>query len=73
MAHEISPICNFLFGSIRTNLPMDTVDIELTVWMVKCTTNMFLDDTYHTLPKDCQDDKILPEHHKSNIQVSLCS
>ena len=35
MAHEISPICYFLFGSIRSNLPTDTVDAELTVWMVK--------------------------------------
>ena len=35
MACKISPICDFLFGSIRTNLPMDMVDIELTVWMVK--------------------------------------
>ena len=35
MAHEISPICDFLFGSIRTNLLIDTVDIELTLWMVK--------------------------------------
>ena len=35
MACEISPICDFLFGSIRTNLLMDTVDVEVTVWMVK--------------------------------------
>ena len=35
MPCEISHICNFLFGSIRTNLPVDTVDVELTVWMVK--------------------------------------
>ena len=35
MACEISPICDFIFGSIRTSLPMDTVDIELTAQMVK--------------------------------------
>ena len=35
MAHDISSICDFLFGSIRTNVLMDTVDVELTVWMVK--------------------------------------
>ena len=35
MACEISPICDSLFGSIRTNLLMDTVDVELTVWMIK--------------------------------------
>ena len=35
MACEISPICDFLFGLIRISLLMDTVDVELTVWMVK--------------------------------------
>ena len=35
MACEISPLCDFLFGLIRTSLPMDTVDVELTAWMVK--------------------------------------
>ena len=35
MACEISPICDFLFGSIRKNLATDTVDVELSVWMVK--------------------------------------
>ena len=34
-ACEISPICDFLFGSFRTSLPTDTVNVELTVWMVK--------------------------------------
>ena len=33
MACEISPICDFLFGSIRTNLLMNTVNVELTVQM----------------------------------------
>ena len=36
MAREISPICNFIFRSIQTGLPMDTVNIELMVRMVKC-------------------------------------
>ena len=35
MAREISPICDFIFGSIRTSLLMDTVDIDLTIWTVK--------------------------------------
>ena len=35
MAHEISPICDFHFGSLSTTLPTDTVDLELTAWMVK--------------------------------------
>ena len=33
MAQEISPICDFLFGAIRTSLLTDTVDVELTVRM----------------------------------------
>ena len=35
MAREISPVCNFIFGSIHTGLLMDTVDVELMVWIVK--------------------------------------
>ena len=35
MAREISPICDFLFSSIRTGLLTDTVDVELTVQTVK--------------------------------------
>ena len=35
MAREISPICDFNFGSIRTGLLMDTIDIELKVRTVK--------------------------------------
>ena len=35
MVREISPICNFIFGSICTGLPMDMVDVELTIRMVK--------------------------------------
>ena len=37
MAREISPICEFIFGSIQTGHLMDTVDVELTVRMVKGT------------------------------------
>ena len=35
MAQEISPICDFLFGWIRTSLLTDTADVELTIQMVK--------------------------------------
>ena len=35
MAREISPVCNFIFRSIWTELLTDTVDIELTIRMVK--------------------------------------
>ena len=35
MAREISPVCDFIFRSIRTGLPTDTVDVELMVRMVK--------------------------------------
>ena len=35
MAREISLVCNFIFRSICTSLPTDTVDIELTIRMVK--------------------------------------
>ena len=35
MTREISPMHDFIFGSIRTGLLMDTVDVELMVRMVK--------------------------------------
>ena len=35
MAREISPICDFIFGSIRSSLPMDMVDVDLTIQAVK--------------------------------------
>ena len=35
MAREVSPVCDFIFGSIRTSLPTDTVDMDVTVWTVK--------------------------------------
>ena len=35
MAREISPICDFIFGSIWTGLLTDMVDIEIMIRMVK--------------------------------------
>ena len=35
MAREISLICDFIFGSIWTGLPTDTIDVELMIRMVK--------------------------------------
>ena len=35
MAREISPICNFIVGSVWTGLRTDTVDVELKIRMVK--------------------------------------
>ena len=35
MAREISPVCHFIFGSVRTSLPTDMVDVDLTILTVK--------------------------------------
>ena len=35
MAREISPVCDLIFGSNRTGLLTDTVNVELTVRTVK--------------------------------------
>ena len=35
MAREISPVCNFIFGSICTGLLTATVDVEMMIRMVK--------------------------------------
>ena len=34
MAREISPMCDLIFGSIRTSLLTDMVDIDVTIWTV---------------------------------------
>ena len=35
MARQISPVCNFISGFLHTCLPMNMVDVELTIRMVK--------------------------------------
>ena len=35
MAREINPVCDFFFGFMCTNLPIDMVDMELTIRMVQ--------------------------------------
>ena len=35
MAREINPVCDFIFESIHTGLPMDMVDVEFTIRVVK--------------------------------------
>ena len=35
MAREISPVCDFIFSSIYTSLPTDTVNVELMIRTVK--------------------------------------
>ena len=32
---DISPVCDFIFGSIRTSLLTDTVDVDLTIGLSK--------------------------------------
>ena len=44
MAREISLVCNFIFKSICTSLPTDTVGVELTIRTVK---------GIYTYRKDC--------------------
>ena len=35
MAREINPVCDFFFGFMHTNVPTDTVDVELNIRMVQ--------------------------------------
>ena len=48
MAREISPVCDFIFGSICTSLPTDMVDIELTITTVKDIYTYHKDHTVET-------------------------
>ena len=49
MAREISPVCDFIFGFICMYLPMDTVDIELTIKMVKAIYTSCKDHTVESM------------------------
>ena len=60
MAHEISPICDFLFGLIRTNLPMDTVDVGLTVQKVKSIYTYRKDHTMESMIFTPWSKKVIP-------------
>ena len=35
MAREINPVCDFFFSFMHTNLPIDTIDVELTLRTVQ--------------------------------------
>ena len=35
MACDVKPACDFVFGFLRCTLPMDTIDVELTVRTVQ--------------------------------------
>ena len=60
MAHEISPICDFLFRSFRTSLPMDKVDVELTVQMAKGIYTYRKDPTAESMICDPWSKKVIP-------------
>ena len=60
MACEISPICDLLFRSIRTSLPMDTIDAELTVWMVKGIYTYRKDHTVESMIFTLRSKKVIP-------------
>ena len=60
MAQEISPVCDFLFGSVRTSLLTDTVDVEMTVWMVKGTYTYRTDHTTESMIFTLWSKKVIP-------------
>ena len=63
MACEISPIGNFLFGSIGTNLPTNTVDIELMVQTVKGIYMYRKDHTAESMIFTLWSKKVTPSPH----------
>ena len=60
MAQEINPIWNFIFGSIRTSLLMDMVNVDLTIQMVKGTYTYRKDHTAESMIFTPFSKKMLP-------------
>ena len=60
MAREISPLCNFLSGSLCTCLPMDMVDIELTIRMVKGIYTYHKDNTAESMVFSLWSKSVIP-------------
>ena len=60
MVREISLICNFIFGSIRTCLLTDMVDIDLTIRTVKGTYTYRKDHTTESMIFTPWSKKVIP-------------
>ena len=60
MAREISPVCDFIFGSMRTSLPTDMVDVDLTIRTVKRTYIYRKDHTMKSMIFTPQSKKVIP-------------
>ena len=60
MAREISPICDFISRSIRTSLPMEMVDLDLTIWTVKGIYTYRKDNTSESMIYTPRIKKVIP-------------
>ena len=60
MACEITPTCVFIFGLIRTCLLTETVDVELTVWIVKGIYTYRKDHTMESMTSALWSKKVIP-------------
>ena len=60
MARDISPICDFIFGSIRTSLLVDMVHVDLTILTVKGIYMYRKDHTTESIIFTPRSKKVLP-------------
>ena len=60
MAREISPVCDFIFGLIRTSLPTDMVDVDLTIRTLKGTYTYRKDHTMESTIFTPWSKKVIP-------------
>ena len=60
MAREISPVCDFIFGLIRTSLLTGTVDVDLTIWRVKGIYTFRKDHTAESMIFTLWSKKVIP-------------
>ena len=60
MARKISLVCNFIFGSLYTCLPMDTVDVEMIIRMVKGIYTYCKDHTVESMVFSPESKSVIP-------------
>ena len=73
MAREIGPVCDFIFRSIRTSLLMETVDVDLTIQIVKGIYTYRKDHTAESMKFTPWSKEVIPfPSLRQKIQPLLC-
>ena len=66
MARQVNLVCNFFFGFMHTNLPVDTVDIELTLRTVQ---EIYIYRKDHTDTASYPEDMIMLKRYNNDYSL----